>query len=927
MSEYSLGLAELGTAVDMSGLNKGIDDAEGKAKGGFSKIGDIISGAFKVGIAGAIVGVVALGVAVKGGIDDARESARLNASTAQTIETMGNAAGRSAQQVSDLASKLSDANGQSLFGDDQIQQASNLLLTFGEIKGETFDLATALTVDLAQALGGEPKAQAMALGKALNSPKDGFSALSRQGLTFTDDQKKVITAMQDAGDMAGAQALMMAELQKQVGGQAAAAAKAAGGWTQFKARMGEAAETAGGALLPVLDLVANVANDVIAPAIETAAQAFSDLVGYFSAVAEDGDYLNDFLSNLPASIQPVAQFIAQMALGLGNLVATFRDTGALSSEFGETLGGLAAQLGLSAPLVDTFEQAIFAVQGIIGQLVAAFSDGGLQGGIQFLIDKLAEISPGFALLKGVVEAALPPIQDIVLSVFGIITGFMQEHGQTMLADVTEVWNGIQGLISAVLPPIQSVVASIFGAIATFLHEHGAEIQAFLGQTWDQVATIVKTAVELIQAIIVPVFTFVAGFIRDHGQEIQAILSAAWSVISTIITTVLSTIQGVIKAALQIIHGDWSGAWETIKQTCATIVEGLVSIITTNLDLVKTLFGGMASDVIATLDALPDQAAQLGANIVAGIIDGVQGAAGQLMSTLTNLASDALQAAKDALGIASPSREFSDVGEMTMLGLIGGMQAMLPSLTGVIQTVADNMRSHVKKMTDEIADQIQETADELQKQVEAIQDAITDAMVGSFDAEASLDRQKAKNIKAVQEYGGDIRDAVQAQLAVAEQMASSITDPEQAAKFFKLRSEQIMELAELQQQLSETEDEGARAQLQQQIDLITQAQEAERSSFSLNQPTTDLGNLAGSLQHFLSNTNLPGILEDPAIRGLSGFLDQLRQANSTPFLGNTTGAGGQVNLGGVSITQLPGENPQALLERLLRMLEQRLGGRL
>jgi hypothetical protein len=229
MAEWALGLAELGTQVSLEGLNKGIDDAEAKAKGGFGRIGDILNGALKVGLAGAIGGFLALGAAVVGGVGDAREAAQLYAATEQVIKSTGNAAGKSADQITDLATALSASKGKSRFGDDQIQAAENLLLTFTNIKGAVFDAATAISVDMAQALGGEPKAQAIQLGKALNDPIAGVSALSRVGVTFNEQQKKQIKTMQEAGDMAGAQGIILAELNKEFGGQAEAAAKADGG--------------------------------------------------------------------------------------------------------------------------------------------------------------------------------------------------------------------------------------------------------------------------------------------------------------------------------------------------------------------------------------------------------------------------------------------------------------------------------------------------------------------------------------------------------------------------------------------------------------------------------------------------------------------------------------------------------------------------
>ena len=224
-----------------------------EASSGLGSLGGALGNVGMVAGGAALAGVVALGAAIVGGTGDAIEARQLYASTEQTIATMGNAAGRSADQVVDLASRLSDAAGMSLFGDDQIQQSENLLLTFGNIKGETFDLATALTVDLAQALGGAPADQAMMLGKALNDPIKGISALGKAGLTFSEEQKAAIAAMVETGDVAGAQAVIIKELNAQVGGQAQAAAKAAGGMVQFQAGLGETFETIGAELLPVLD--------------------------------------------------------------------------------------------------------------------------------------------------------------------------------------------------------------------------------------------------------------------------------------------------------------------------------------------------------------------------------------------------------------------------------------------------------------------------------------------------------------------------------------------------------------------------------------------------------------------------------------------------------------------------------------------------
>lgn len=271
---------------ELRGVGEAAESSGGQTGGFFSNLLSTAGGFLAADVLGSIAGQV--NDFVSGGIADAQGAAKLMAATGQTILTMGNAAGVSAQQVADMASSLSDAAGQSLFGDDKIQEASNLLLTFGEIKGATFDAATALTVDLAAALGGEPKAQAMMLGKALNDPIKGMSALGKAGLTFSEEQKSAIKAMQESGDMAGAQALIIAELNKQVGGQAEAQAKAAGGMVQFKAGLSETGEAIGAKLLPLLDKFgAWLSSPTVQAAINTLATLLTDGIGVAVAWLSD----------------------------------------------------------------------------------------------------------------------------------------------------------------------------------------------------------------------------------------------------------------------------------------------------------------------------------------------------------------------------------------------------------------------------------------------------------------------------------------------------------------------------------------------------------------------------------------------------------------------------------------------------------------
>lgn len=258
---------------------------------------------------GTFAGGAALKLATKGfdaltsvigdGIDGARDAAKVFAQTQAVIKSTGGAAGFSAQQVADMSSALSAASGKSLFSDDDITRGTDMLLTFTNIK-ENLPDTTKVMIDMAQALGTDAGGAAVQLGKALNDPIKGITALTRVGVSFTDEQKAQIKAMQDAGDMAGAQKIILAELNKEFGGSAQAAATADGGIAQLKDSLGETAETIGTALLPLISQFVGWLNS---PEIQAGIAALA--VGLVDAIHA----ASDAFGVLQTVLGPVVKFI------------------------------------------------------------------------------------------------------------------------------------------------------------------------------------------------------------------------------------------------------------------------------------------------------------------------------------------------------------------------------------------------------------------------------------------------------------------------------------------------------------------------------------------------------------------------------------------------------------------------------------------
>ena len=228
-------------------------DKSGKAAG--SKFSSGMGGAFK-GLAGMFAGAMA-GLAVKNFLGDAlaeaRESQKVGALTASIIKSTGGAAKISAGQIGSLADSISRKTG---VDDEAIQTGANLLLTFKNVRNEAgkgsdvFNRATAAALDLSKAGFGSVDGAAKMLGKALNDPIKGITALGRAGVTFTDEQKKQIKTLTESGNVLGAQKIIMAEVESQVGGAAAATATAG---EKARVTFDNLKESAGTYLLPIVD--------------------------------------------------------------------------------------------------------------------------------------------------------------------------------------------------------------------------------------------------------------------------------------------------------------------------------------------------------------------------------------------------------------------------------------------------------------------------------------------------------------------------------------------------------------------------------------------------------------------------------------------------------------------------------------------------
>ena len=211
-----------------------------------------------IGVAGAITGVA---LALKYSVEQAAEAQKIMAQTEAVIKSTEGAAGLTAEAIGEMADRLSKLNA---VDDETVQKGANVLLTFKSIKKDAFEPAMQAAIDMSTALGTNLQGALIQVGKALESPSIGLTALRRSGVSFNAEQIKVIKNLEATGRLAEAQTLILEELNKEFGGSGAAAAGTYAGQLELvKINVGNLAESLGTQLLPSLTNVLKLINDNI----------------------------------------------------------------------------------------------------------------------------------------------------------------------------------------------------------------------------------------------------------------------------------------------------------------------------------------------------------------------------------------------------------------------------------------------------------------------------------------------------------------------------------------------------------------------------------------------------------------------------------------------------------------------------------------
>lgn len=580
-----------------------------------------------VGLAGAYIGAEGLITVLRGAVREQQESIKVSRQTAAVLKSTKGAAGLTAKEIENLSRALSE---KTAIDDESIQSAQNLLLTFTNIGRDVFPTATRAVLDLSVATGTSLKGASIQVGKALQDPVRGITALRRVGVSFSEDQQMVIKRLVETGKTADAQKMILKELATEFGGSAAAQATPL---DRLRTTYNNLLEDLGA---------------IIVPALNDAANAAVKFVDEFKRGVGPGGEFRDALEGIRKVLEPIGRLLADhpaLLVGAGTAWITFQATVKAVSLYNAvmtSLGSVSSYIKAGAVRGITFGAALQA--GIIVGMVALpivlgllVAEGLRLAGAKFKEWYTRNMGPELQRLLGLDLISTNPL-----------AGF-----KPWFED-----------LKAMAKRTFDFIKKIFGGNVFSVNPFGT-----FGKWIDWLKNAAQNAFEFIKGL----------YSGGSGGPFGTIRAPKISGLSGIISSVKGAMSSAVKAV--------AGTAGRMASAGATVAARLVAGISSRGRGAISAAGGIASNAAAAIRSKVSAFFSAGASIVSGLARGISGAAGQAIDAARRLADSLPSWVKKVLGISSPSKVFQSLGEQAVEGLAVGL-----SKTTAVVRAARNLAS-------------------------------------------------------------------------------------------------------------------------------------------------------------------------------------------------------------------------------------------
>ena len=284
--------------------------------------------------------------------------------------------------------------------------------------------------------------------------------------------------------------------------------------------------------------------------------------------------------------------------------------------------------------------------------------GALVEAIPVIVVELAKAVPD--IITAIIDV-LAELPDLIGEVFAEIVTDLVEWGMDMGSKA-------QKLISDLCTKVSNVLRNLPGQIWTHLVNAVTRVvqwgQQMLSNASTAMSNLLSKVNSIIQELPGKIWTHLVNAVTKVVQWGQQMLSNASTAASNMLSKVASTLQQLP-----------GKVWDYLSQAAQKVVTWGSQLAQKGTAAATQLF----NSIVNGLASLPNKMAEIGSNIVSGIWNGISSGWNWLTNKVSSLANSLLDAAKDALGINSPSKEFADeVGRWIMPGVGKGLDKSMPA---------------------------------------------------------------------------------------------------------------------------------------------------------------------------------------------------------------------------------------------------------
>lgn len=335
----------------------------------------------------------------------------------------------------------------------------------------------------------------------------------------------------------------------------------------------------------------------------------------------------------------------------------------------------------------TAEEAATTIEGSVNKAKAAWDNwlagfGNEDADMGVLTDQLVQsvVTAG--------ENIIPRFGQIMSNLVTTVTTYAPQVGAAIMSGISQLDFTSIGLTASDLilmlvdgivqnlPMLASAALQIVMALGQGLIENGPQILASLGQLLLQLANfIIQNVPNILNAAVQFFGMLVQGIAQNAPTIIATLVSLLGQLIAQVISWAAQMLGQAISAGAQFL----SGLAGQLSQVPGRVAEFLAGVISTVIGWVTQFASNatsaasqFASNLINGLASIPDQVISIGSNIIQGLVNGITGAAGKLIDAVKGAVGDAIEGAKNLLGIHSPSRVFREIGQYTMQGAALGV---------------------------------------------------------------------------------------------------------------------------------------------------------------------------------------------------------------------------------------------------------------